>query len=157
MLGPVLERLHDELLDPLVRRVFSIMGRNRQLPPAPPAVTQSGVQVEFTSMLASAQKAAATGAIERFWQFGAQIGAVKPEALDRLDPDGTMDAYADMTGVPASILVDVAKAAALKAERPVIENMLSQTQWNRSRAAEQLGISYKTLLNKIKVYGIRPR
>ena len=117
MLGPVLERLHDELLDPLVRRVFAIMGRNRQLPPAPPAVAQSGVQVEFISMLASAQKAASTGAIERFWQFGAQIGAVKPEALDRLDPDGTMDAYADMTGVPASILVDLAKAQAARQQR----------------------------------------
>jgi len=111
------ERLHDELLDPLVRRVFAIMSRNGQLPPAPPAVAQSGVQVEFTSMLASAQKAAATGAIERFWQFGAQIGAVKPEALDRLDPDGTMDAYADMTGVPASILVDLRKAEAARQQR----------------------------------------
>ena len=48
----------------------------------------------------------ATAGIERMWQFGAQIGSLKPEALDRLDADGTMDAYADMTGVPASVLVD---------------------------------------------------
>ncbi|MBS0520521.1 MAG: hypothetical protein JSR90_17630 [Proteobacteria bacterium] len=117
MLGPVLERLHDELLDPLVSRVFAIMSRNRLLPEAPPAVAAAGIQVEFISMLASAQKAAATGAIERFWQFGAQIGAVKPEALDRLDPDGTMDAYADMTGVPASVLVDLRKAASMRQAR----------------------------------------
>jgi hypothetical protein len=117
MLGPVLERLHDELLDPLVRRVFAIMNRNRLLPAPPPAVVAAGVQVEFISMLASAQKAAATGAIERFWQFGAQIGAVKPEALDRLDPDGTMDAYADMTGVPASVLVDRRRAEAVRQVR----------------------------------------
>jgi len=44
------------------------------------------------------------------WQFGAQIGALKPEALDRLDADGTMDAYADMTGAPASVLVDRGRA-----------------------------------------------
>ncbi len=41
-------------------------------------------------MLAQAQKAVATGAIERFWQFGGQIAALNPEAADRLDPDGTM-------------------------------------------------------------------
>jgi hypothetical protein len=35
MLGPVLERLHDELLHPLVERVFNIMARNDQLPPPP--------------------------------------------------------------------------------------------------------------------------
>ncbi|MBN9086251.1 MAG: hypothetical protein J0J01_05045 [Reyranella sp.] len=48
-----------------------------------------------------AQKSVATAGIERMWQLGAQIGALKPEALDRLDADGTMDAYADMTGAPA--------------------------------------------------------
>ncbi|SKA37741.1 Bacteriophage head to tail connecting protein [Enhydrobacter aerosaccus] len=128
MLGPVLERLHDELLDPLVSRVFAIMNRNRMLPEPPPAVAAAGVQVEFISMLASAQKAAATSAIERFWQFGAQIGAVKPEALDRLDADGTMDAYADMTGVPASVLVDLRQAMAARQARQQAQAQEAQMQ-----------------------------
>jgi len=51
-------------------------------------------------------------------------------------------------------LTDVSKAAALKAERTVIEDTLRQVHWNRRRAAEQLGVSYKTLLNKIKECGI---
>jgi two-component system response regulator AtoC len=53
-----------------------------------------------------------------------------------------------------SKLADVAKAAATKAERVLIEETLSQVHWNRRRAAEQLGVSYKTLLNKIKECGI---
>jgi hypothetical protein len=117
MLGPVLERLHDELLDPLVGRVFAIMARNGLIPPPPAGLDLSGLQVEFISLLATAQKAAATGAIERFWQFGAEIAAVKPEALDRLDADGTMEAYADMLGVPASVLVDSAQAAVARQAR----------------------------------------
>ena len=48
----------------------------------------------------------------------------------------------------------VAKQAALKAERTIIEDTLTQVHWNRRRAAEQLGVSYKTLLNKIKECGI---
>jgi len=55
---------------------------------------------------------------------------------------------------PGSRLADVAKAAALKAERAIIEDTLRQVHWNRRRAAEQLGVSYKTLLNKIKECGI---
>ena len=110
MLGPVLERLHDELLDPLVIRVFNIMTRNRLMPPPPKGLQLGQLQVEFISMLAQAQKAVSTGAIERFWQFGAQVGAIKPDALDRLDVDGTLDAYADMTGVPSGVLVDQRKA-----------------------------------------------
>jgi two-component system response regulator AtoC len=54
-------------------------------------------------------------------------------------------------------LADVAKAAALKAERGIIEETLRQMRWNRRKAAEQLGVSYKTLLNKIKECGINPR
>lgn len=117
MLGPVLERLHDELLRPLVARVFNIMARNGLIPPPPRRLDALGMQVEFISILAQAQKAVATAGIERLWQFGAQIGALKPEALDRLDVDGTMDAYADMTGTPAQILVDRGQAEKARAAR----------------------------------------
>jgi DNA-binding NtrC family response regulator len=48
----------------------------------------------------------------------------------------------------------VAKAAAIKAERVAIEQMLRQVHWNRRKAAQALGVSYKTLLNKIKECGI---
>ena len=53
-----------------------------------------------------------------------------------------------------SRLATVAKTAAVKAERVLIEETLKQVHWNRRRAAEQLGVSYKTLLNKIKECGI---
>ena len=117
MLGPVLERLHDELLDPLIKRVFNIMSRAGMIPPLPPGLPVRGLQVEFISLLAQAQKSVATGAIEQFWQFGAAIAQQKPEALDRLDVDGAMDAYADMTGVPAAVTVDRQRAAAARQAR----------------------------------------
>ncbi len=58
------------------------------------------------------------------------------------------------TAPAGSRLADVAKSAAMKAERTIIEDTLQQVHWNRRRAAEQLGVSYKTLLNKIKECGI---
>ena len=61
------------------------------------------------------------------------------------------DAPADEIG---GSLASVAKAAALKAERAAIEQTLRQVQWNRRKAAVILGVSYKTLLNKIKECGI---
>ncbi len=51
-------------------------------------------------------------------------------------------------------LASVAKAAAIKAERAAIEQTLRQVHWNRRKAAQHLGVSYKTLLNKIKECGI---
>ncbi len=58
-----------------------------------------------------------------------------------------------ISGSDAS-LHEVAESAARHAEKLQIENALRQTKGNKSKAAEMLKVSYKTLLNKIKEYGI---
>jgi DNA-binding NtrC family response regulator len=61
---------------------------------------------------------------------------------------------------PASVsaasasLPDVAAQAAQTAERAKIEATLRDCKWNKAKTAERLGISYKTLLNKIHAYGL---
>ena len=51
-------------------------------------------------------------------------------------------------------LLEVGKQAATRAERSLILATLEETRWNRRRAAGLLKVSYKTLLNKIKEYGL---
>ena len=50
-------------------------------------------------------------------------------------------------------LKQASKAASQKAERELILRVLDRTRWNRRRAAEQLQISYKALLYKLKQIG----
>jgi DNA-binding NtrC family response regulator len=47
-------------------------------------------------------------------------------------------------------LREVGRRFALEVEREAIEHMLKLTGWNRKQAAARLGISYKTLLQKIR-------
>jgi len=68
--------------------------------------------------------------------------------------DEVPEEESDAAAPAGSRLADVAKAASTKAERAMIEETLNTVHWNRRRAAEQLGVSYKTLLNKIKECGI---
>ena len=49
----------------------------------------------------------------------------------------------------------LARQAALIAEREAIAQALDRFRWNRRKAAKLLGVSYKTLLNKMKECGIR--
>jgi len=49
----------------------------------------------------------------------------------------------------------LARQAALNAEREAIQQALDHFRWNRRKAARLLGVSYKTLLNKMKECGIR--
>jgi DNA-binding NtrC family response regulator len=51
-------------------------------------------------------------------------------------------------------LKDIARSAAREAVRELILRMLTRTRWNRKEAAENLGISYKALLYKIKENGL---
>ncbi len=51
-------------------------------------------------------------------------------------------------------LKEIAKAAALEAEKEIIAKVLGETRWNRKQAAKILEISYKTLLTKIKETGL---
>jgi DNA-binding NtrC family response regulator len=48
-------------------------------------------------------------------------------------------------------LLEIGRRAAMAAEREAIERVLTQTRWNRRQAAKILKISYKALLNKLKV------
>jgi two-component system response regulator AtoC len=43
-----------------------------------------------------------------------------------------------------------------EAEKNAILDALARTQWNRKRAAEILGVSYKTLLTRIDDFGLKP-
>jgi two-component system response regulator AtoC len=58
------------------------------------------------------------------------------------------------TDADGTRLADIAKAAASAAERIIIEDTLRQTRWNRRETAEQLDVSYKTLLNKMRTCGV---
>jgi two-component system response regulator AtoC len=92
----------------------------------------------------------------------AAVDSIPPEGTtgaEDLDEGAEDDDEADVeepiaTAPAGSRLAHVAKAAALRAERAMIEDALRQVHWNRRRAADRLGVSYKTLLNKIKECGI---
>jgi DNA-binding NtrC family response regulator len=105
-----------------------------------------------------------------------RVGQMRPEAASApAVPVPAVAPVAAMPGVPAAAsgseanpvaavplaklprsgsLPDVARAAALNAERDVIIRALDEFRWNRRKAARVLGVSYKTLLNKMKGCGI---
>jgi len=116
---------------------------------------ESLVVREMTRTLrpARAFAAAGVGALAPASPGGTAEEAEEIDVVDDEPPDDGATAPAPL----GSRLADVAKAAALKAERAIIEDTLAQVHWNRRRAAEQLGVSYKTLLNKIKECGISRR
>lgn len=117
MLGPVLERLNDEFLDPSIDRIFNIMARKNMLPPAPPELAGQSLRVEYISVMAQAQKAVGIGSIERFVGFVGGLAQANPAALDKLNIDQAIDDYGNMVGVPATIIATSEQVAQVREER----------------------------------------
>ncbi|PWT87197.1 MAG: transcriptional regulator [Proteobacteria bacterium] len=84
--------------------------------------------------------------------------AIEPAALQL--PDARPDAEALPAGLlPASFnwagsLEDVTSRAAAHVERVLLETTLREYKWNKTRAAEQLGVTPKTLLAKLRAAGL---
>jgi DNA-binding NtrC family response regulator len=70
------------------------------------------------------------------------------------DAAGTSEPPAAEEAAGPSRLPELARRAALSAEREAIQQALDRFRWNRRKAAQLLGVSYKTLLNKMKECGI---
>ncbi|MEN9904239.1 MAG: hypothetical protein RLZZ555_804 [Pseudomonadota bacterium] len=117
MLGPVLERLHNELLSPLIDIAFDYANRAGILPPPPPELEGMDLNVEFISVLAQAQRAVATQGMDRLLGTVSQMAAVKPDVLDKLDFDQIVDNYGDAYGVDPKIIVPDDQVAALRQQR----------------------------------------
>ncbi|MHB8525721.1 MAG: sigma-54-dependent transcriptional regulator [Candidatus Acidiferrales bacterium] len=77
-----------------------------------------------------------------------QLPVPRPAAKEM--PEGMLDDNFLWNGS----LEEVAQRAVQHVERFKIEAALRETKWNKSRAAEQLGVSYKTLLHKIRALGL---
>lgn len=116
-LGPVLENIYNGQLEPVIDRTFAILNRRNELPPPPPDLQGQELKIEYVSMLAQAQKAVATGGIERGMAFAGNLAAVKPDVLDKIDADEAIDVYFDMLGVQPSIVVPDEKVAELRQQR----------------------------------------
>jgi hypothetical protein len=109
-LGPVIERLHYEFLQPLLERCFNIMLRKGLFaeldPQSQMLLDQAGYDIKLVSVLAQAQKAIGVRPIQDFVSFVGGVASVDPTALDNINVDNTIIEFADITGVPSPILRD---------------------------------------------------
>lgn len=117
MLGPVLERMHNEILDPLIESTFARMVEANIVPPPPQELQGMELNVEFVSMLAQAQRAIATNSVDRFVGNLGAVAQFKPDVLDKFDADRWADAYADMLGIDPELIVPGDKVALVRQAR----------------------------------------
>lgn len=117
LLGPVLGRLHSELLRPLIDRVFAIMFRADELPPPPHALKGGDIDVEYVSPIAKAQRATRAQGLLRVFEVAAPLTAAQPEMLDNIDGDAVVRELWDLFSVPGGLLRERKAVSAIRQAR----------------------------------------
>jgi two-component system response regulator AtoC len=127
--------------------IFSELQRPRDVtPPSVPPAPAPAAAVSERAPVPEVHRNAAHG-------HAAYGHAAHASAGNGSDVDGE-DEYRSSDGLDLPAL---ARAAAQRAERKAIDETLARFHWNRRKAATYLGVSYKTLLNKMKECGISDR
>jgi len=134
-LGPVLEQLNTDLLDPLIDIGFYEMQERGMLPDPPPEL-QGGTdfKVEYVSIMAEAQKLAGLGGVERLTSFVGQVASFEPSALDKLDTDQLIDVYGEITSVPPGIIRSDEKVDEMRKQKAQLMQKQQELEAAQSQA-----------------------
>ena len=103
-LGPVLESINQDLLDPLIENTYAIMNRRGLLPEIPEELDGQDYNIEYISIMAQAQKLAGIGSIERFLGFVGQASSFDPAVVQKVNIEEAIEIYGDIVGVPATLI-----------------------------------------------------
>ena len=143
LMGPVLERLNAEMLDPLINIVFNKLVQADLLPPLPEDLQGQQLNVEFISILAQAQKAISTNSVDRMFSVLGNLAGMKPDIVDNVDLDFWPQWYADALGVDPRFIVSGKKVAVLREQRAQADQQaaaMEQLQ-GATQAAKNMGMS----------------
>jgi hypothetical protein len=141
ILGPVVERLQNEALAPIIKRIYRIMDRKGLLPPVPDALHGVALGIEYVGVLALAQKAAKTASLERFASTTSALAQAHPEIADNVDWDAWTVEYAEDLFISKKIMKDPKLIAQIRAQRQQAQQtqqMLSGAE-QASKAAANIG------------------
>ncbi len=140
-LGPVLEQLNQDLLDPLIDIVFDFMLRQEMIEEPPEELQGQNLKVEYISIMQLAQKLSGLSSIERFAQFiNTAIAPLTQLNISKVNIDQLIDVYADITSMKAGVVRSDDEVAAIAQAQAQ-----AQAQQQQAQAALQMSQMTKNL------------
>lgn len=140
LLGSVLERFENEALDPAIQRIYAIAHRMGLLPPPPSSIANADIEVQYVSILSTAQRALGAAPVERWMAFTGNLAAIKPEVLNIPDFEEVIRYYGTTLGVPAKLMRSIEESQAESQAQKAAANQQAMVQQGSdlTGAAQQL-------------------
>lgn len=127
VIGPVLGRLMNEMLRPLIERTFALMLRNDMLDVAPEILQGRDVDIEYVSPLARAQKSSSLNNTMKALEILMPLSQSLPVG-DHVDPDGLVRHITEALGVPKTVLNSEEEIAQQRQQRAEQQAQMQERQ-----------------------------
>lgn len=135
LMGPVLGRQHYEFLRPVIYRVYAIMARKKLLPTAPQKLHGKNWDVQYSSLVARAQRMSDGQNIARGISVAAPIINLKPEVMDNLNGDAYFKYVMNtIYGTPTKLFNDARTIQKIRDARSKATQQVAQQRQEQHQA-----------------------
>ena len=134
MLGPMTSRFTDDFLKPIFFKTFQRLLDGGHIPEPPPEIQGQELELDYLGPIAQAQQASGLGPIEQMASFIGNLSAVKPEALDRISIDDTIELYGEKLGVDSRMITPIQLAESIRQQRMQQQAQAQQIQQTQIEA-----------------------
>jgi len=140
MLGPILGRLHHELLKPIIDRTFAIMLRRKEFGAIPGELQGRDLSIKYSSMIARAQRSSEAENITRSLNVVMPLMQADPTILDNINGDAVLKHSANIFNVPEEIFRSDKEVKELRGARQEREQtaMDQQEQMNEAETVNKM-------------------
>ncbi len=139
MLGPVVGKVINETLDPVLSRTHNILKRRGLFPPEPEALKNKKRKINYMSPLARAQKQSQLQGITSWLQLHVELSQFNQAVLDPIDFDRVSKKVAEIQGVDPTFYKSPAAVKQLREQRAKMQ----QQQAKIAMAEQAAGAAHK--------------
>ena len=128
LLGPVVGRFTQEVLSPIIFRVFDILYAAGEIPLPPMSVQGQDLDIVYISTLARAQRESEVFSLQAFMQDTGMVATAFPEALDKLSGDVMINDLAKIRGINPEVLRSDSEVAQIRKQRAEMQAQAAKMQ-----------------------------
>lgn len=139
LLGPLLGRMQNEFLRPLINRVFQIMWTRKLITQPPAALSGMKIDVKYSSLIAKSQRVTDAQSILRVLQVVPNLAAIGPAVVDLINVDNIVKTLSLVYGAPSEMLNEDKAIAEIRKARAEAQAVQAQNQQQAIQQQQQMG------------------
>lgn len=127
-MGPQITKLISEYLDPLIKRVFSILLEGKYITPLPKDFGNVNIDINYTGYLANIQKLADVEALNTLMNTMVPVANIDPTVLEIFDFESIMRHTSSITGLPPRMIRSPEEIAQIQQQKQDAQQQQMQLQ-----------------------------